>query len=158
MEGINIREINPADAEEIHRIDSICFPPDIAYSLPGFLSLLNHINEPGVSNIKGYIAETGSGTAGFIIARQPEHRRGRPTEIITIDILPEFRKKGYGEKLLRFMENHLLNNRCRYIYLEVAENNDPALKLYKKLGYKIAEKINAYYPGNIAAFLMIKRF
>ena len=158
MKRIDLREITPADAEEIHRIDSICFSPEIAYSLKDFLNLLEYINQPGTRGIKGYIAEidsqTDSQTAGFIIARQT----GRSAEIVTIDILPQFRKKGYGEKLLEYMENYLFKNKCRYIYLEVAENNKPAVMLYKKLGYTIADKIDAYYPGNISAFLMIKRF
>ena len=156
MEKVNVRKLTPADAEEIHRIDSICFPPEIAYSLSDFLNLLKHVNKPGIGGIKGYITGVGSKSAGFITARQTKHRRGRPAEIVTIDILPDFRRRGLGEQLLKLIENNLFNNMCRYIYLEVAENNKPAIKLYTKLGYKIAEKINAYYPGNIAAFLMIK--
>ncbi|NOY09654.1 MAG: GNAT family N-acetyltransferase [Spirochaetes bacterium] len=153
MIKINLRKIIRDNAEEIHRIDSICFPAGIAYSFTEFTYLLKHINQAHTKGIKGFIIEVNSKTSGFIIARQNKER----SEIITIDILPEFREKGYGEKLLNFMEQFLIKNMVKYIFLEVAVNNEPAVNLYTKLGYKILKKIDAYYPGNIPAFVMRKK-
>ena len=153
MIKINLRKIIKGNAEEIHHIDSICFPAGIAYSFTEFMYLLKHINQTRTKGIKGFIIEVNSKTSGFIIARQNKER----SEIITIDILPEFREKGYGEKLLNFMEQFLIKNMVKYIFLEVAVNNEPAINLYTKLGYKILKKIDAYYPGNISAFVMRKK-
>jgi len=153
MTKINLRKIIRDDTEEIHRIDSICFPADIAYTFTEFLYLLRHINQPCTRGIKGFIIEVNSKTSGFIIARQNK----KHSEIITVDILPEFRHKGYGEKLLNFMEQFLTKNMVKYIFLEVAVNNEPAINLYRKLGYQILKEIDAYYPGNISAFVMKKK-
>ena len=48
-------------------------------------------------------------------------------------VLPEYRSRGYGEKLLSIA---LINNKTETMSLTVDVDNIPAINLYEKLGYK----------------------
>jgi ribosomal-protein-alanine N-acetyltransferase len=72
-------------------------------------------------------------------------------EILTFCVLPEWRKQQIGQKLLQ----HFLTS-CRHqihnIFLEVAENNQSAINLYVKCGFKqIGMRKNYYYSSSNAS-------
>ena len=91
--------------------------------------------------------------AGFAIA-QPYKKHGR---ILTLDILPEARRSGLGSRLLSECEARLRQRSCTEIYLETAVNNEPALKLYHKMGYRILRTLPGYYHATgLDAFLLGK--
>ena len=70
-------------------------------------------------------------------------------EYIIVDEI--YRKCGIGTKLLKKIEEKNINN----ITLEVRESNIPAIKFYKKNGFKI-EAIRKNYYGNENCYLMLK--
>ncbi len=47
---------------------------------------------------------------------------------------PKYRKKGWGSKLFKQMERHILETNARAITLEVQSCNDPAISFYEKMG------------------------
>lgn len=65
---------------------------------------------------------------------------------VGLDILPEFRGKGYGVKsykmLLEFLFQHYNMN---MVYLQVADFNPNAKKLYKKVGFKETGKLPEFF-------------
>ncbi len=65
-------------------------------------------------------------------------------EMIVVDI--NSRSRGIGTKLLKYFEDNYLQKND-VIYLEVAVNNEKALKLYKKFGYEIINIRKKYYQG-----------
>jgi len=67
-------------------------------------------------------------------------------EIIDIGTAPGARKKGSAEKLLLNLFNTLKNKNISKIFLEVAEDNIPAISLYKKCGFEEYNRRKAYYP------------
>ena len=74
----------------------------------------------------------------------------------TIDIVNVFvkegeRRKGIGEKLLEFLISE--NKDKKNITLEVNSQNEPAINLYKKLGFKQVGTRKEYYKG-IDGYLM----
>lgn len=92
--------------------------------------------------------------AGFAVA-QPYRKTGR---ILTLDVIADARRYGLGSKLMRECEKRLLRRGCTEIYLETAVDNEPALKLYHKLGYEILRTLPAYYHAHsLDALLMRKR-
>ena len=72
-------------------------------------------------------------------------------EIKTICILPEARRKGAAEKLLREV---IAKANAQNFFLEVEETNSPALSLYKKLGFTEFGRRNDYYGTGRHALLM----
>jgi RimJ/RimL family protein N-acetyltransferase len=55
--------------------------------------------------------------------------------IAHVTTLAEFRRKGYGEKVVAALSNSL-NNKIKYIGLNVKADNTNAINCYKKLGFK----------------------
>ena len=77
-------------------------------------------------------------------------------EIITIGVNPEQRKSGIAEAMLVIAETEIKKSGANKIFLEVAENNTPARKLYEKHKYKQIGTRPKYYNG-IDAILMEKK-
>ncbi|SRR5574344_2168951 len=73
-------------------------------------------------------------------------------EIITIGVHPDFRGTGIADALLQLMEKEQASKK---IFLEVAENNISARKLYERNGYKQIAIRRGYYNG-IDAIIMQK--
>lgn len=69
-------------------------------------------------------------------------------EIEYIGVLEKFRNKGIGSKLMEYLDN-------KNISLEVDVNNEYAIKLYEKHGFKKVSIRKNYYNGN-DAYLMVK--
>ncbi len=79
--------------------------------------------------------------------------------IVSIGILPEYRRMGIGMSLMkRAMESLKNHYSCRSVYLEVRVSNMPAIKFYKKLGFKISRVLHGYYKDGEDAYVMEKSF
>ena len=76
-------------------------------------------------------------------------------EIITIGVHPDARKSGIASAMLAIIENDIKKRGGKKIFLEVAETNEPARKLYEANGYKKIGIRPKYYDG-IDAILMEK--
>jgi ribosomal-protein-alanine N-acetyltransferase len=80
-------------------------------------------------------------------------------EIITIGVHPARRGEGIADALLRLVEKEVRGRRPeikdRKIFLEVAENNAAALKLYERNGYRRIAIRPKYYDG-VDAVVMSK--
>lgn len=72
-------------------------------------------------------------------------------EIKTICVLPEFRRQGIAEKLIKQLIQAQQQNT---IFLEVEESNTPAISLYKKIGFNIFSTRKDYYGTGRNALLM----
>ena len=59
-------------------------------------------------------------------------KRGRITELIVSN---NYRKKGYGKKLLNYMEQYLNDNGCEDILLGVFGYNENAIQFYEQNDY-----------------------
>ena len=111
--------------------------------------------KPRASSSQFAAVETGAETiVGFVVAQ----RRRNVGRILTLDILPKARRFGLGSLLVEKCEQRLRLAGCDEIYLETAVNNEPALELYHKLGYKILQTVPEYYSSHaLDAFRMGKR-
>ncbi len=74
-----------------------------------------------------------------------------------ISTLKEFRRKGYANFLLKTSEEYLKELNFKKIELTVAPENEMAIKLYNKHGYKKEKFLKDEYGENIDRFVMGKR-
>ena len=65
--------------------------------------------------------------------------------ITNIAITEKFRRKGYGRKLLKFIEKIAATHKIKKISLEVRRSNCIAQDMYKKYGYKVIRVLKNYY-------------
>ena len=71
-------------------------------------------------------------------------------EILTICVLPEKRRQHIAQKLLDDLFKYAQKQKVRQIFLEVAEDNFPAQKLYFQSGFiQTGMRENYYTKGNL---------
>ncbi|MEM3563423.1 MAG: ribosomal protein S18-alanine N-acetyltransferase [Candidatus Jordarchaeaceae archaeon] len=91
---------------------------------------------------------------GFIAGiLQASHKGGR---IYTIDVKPEFRRRGIASKLLQTLESEFKNRGIAFSILEVEVTNTAALGLYQKFGYRPVRTLKNYYGKNRNGLQMVK--
>lgn len=133
---IQIRPMTKEDCKEVTRIDQVCFSD--AWSLSMFEDLfrypVNHYFVAELEQKNPFIV----GFAGILTSIDT-------ADVMNIGVLPEYRKQGVGELLLKKLEKMAKFSNCEQILLEVRESNIPAIHLYQKNGYaKIAVRKNYY--------------
>lgn len=102
-----------------------------------------------------YGAFNGGALIGFILMSTITDQ----TDIITIAVLPERRGHGIGRQLVTAAEKEAAVQGAELIFLEVAEDNDAAITLYKGAGYRPIGKRKNYYrraSGRVTALTMRK--
>ena len=83
--------------------------------------------------------------AGFVIGLVDDYGEMKLGHIVTIDVVPKYRRKGIATKLLQKVEKEFQNSGIETSYLEVRDDNVAARKLYQKLGYREVEVLKDYY-------------
>ncbi len=148
-----LRKYQPADFERLLKIDQTCFTTGIAYSE---VEMLYFLSMPLAITLVG---ARGANIEGFIIANRLRSRRSPRSvgKIITIDVAPEAQHGGLGSLLISGAEAELQQAGCDYVSLEVAVDNEPALKFYKKHAYSVLKVLPRYYLDSIDGLLMGKK-
>lgn len=68
---------------------------------------------------------------------------------IIVDV--EYRRRGIGSELLKYLDKIMIEKKVEKIFLEVRSSNLPAINLYKKNGYiQIHERLRYYSDGEDA--------
>jgi len=159
-----IRDYRAADFDRLWQIDQSCFPAGVAYTqmeLMGFIARRKAVTLVAEEQPANTAPEkTGDGSrarsriVGFVVALA---LRGRVGHVVTLDIVPEARRFGLASRLMEECEQRLRAAGCLQVYLETAVNNEPALRLYHKLGYEIVRTLPEYYSSqSLDAFQMLK--
>jgi ribosomal-protein-alanine N-acetyltransferase len=77
--------------------------------------------------------------------------------IVSVAVLPEHQRKGIGKALVEKALEGMLDYGAGETYLEVRISNEPAIDLYKKLGFNIIRRIVGYYRDGEDAYVMAKK-
>ena len=86
------------------------------------------------------------------------YRQAAPSaRLYSIVVSPKARGKGIGSKLLAHCEKAATFRRCAALRLEVREDNDAAISLYRKGGYDLIGKVDDYYEDGGTALKMQKQ-
>lgn len=110
------------------------------------------------------VAELDGKVVGYIMCRvefdnlytQPE-RVGKKGHIVSLAVIKEARKRGIGTTLMKKAMDAMKNfYGAEEYYLEVRVSNEPAIRLYKKLGFKVVKILKGYYLDGEDAYLMAR--
>jgi ribosomal protein S18 acetylase RimI-like enzyme len=150
---LKVRQYQPEDFPRLLEIDQSCFIEGIAYSLE---EMRYFLGMPTAIVLVGLQDEE---IMGFVIADRFRARRASRSvgKIITIDVSPQAQHSGIGTLLMSSAEAELKKEGCDYVSLEVAVDNEPALRFYKKHGYSVLKTLPRYYLDSIDGLLMGKR-
>ena len=150
----SLRQFNTNDLESVIEVNRTCLPENYA----SFFFIDTYQNCPSAFRV----AEVGTRITGYIMCRI-EHgfsdfkrlRFVRKGHIISVAVLPEFRRGGIASELVKQALNALREMRADECYLEVRETNDTAIKLYEKLGFSLTRKVPHYYADGAEALVMV---
>jgi len=137
--------LQPEDVPELGRLHRACFPLDQVWSPQSFAELLAD------AGLMGWRVEVGRRSVGFILGRIIVDE----VELLTLAVLADYRRQGLAGQLIgQFVAASRARGAVK-IFLEVAENNDPALKLYAKTGFRPISRRWNYYPGGLSAHVLL---
>lgn len=102
---------------------------------------------------KSFCEELSNGTARFFVIKNNNQVCGYVGSnnisgeiyITNIAVFEQYRKKGYGERLLRRLITQGYFENAQFITLEVRESNEKARRLYEKTGFKQVGVRNNFY-------------
>ncbi|MCF6304111.1 MAG: ribosomal protein S18-alanine N-acetyltransferase [Rhodobacteraceae bacterium] len=130
-------------ADQMAHIHALCFTTPRPWSAAEFSEMLA---SPSVFML--HIAD------GFALGRLA----GPEAELLTIAIHPDAQGKGKGCELLQKFIESIRQNNVSDLFLEVAETNFTAIKLYESAGFATTGRRAAYYKApsgpKIAAITM----
>lgn len=96
-------------------------------------------------------------TLGLVLYKRPRIGQRRPVafilvrraadegEILTLAVDPAQRARGYGRRLVEEALRRLWQLGIEAVFLEVDEDNIPAVKLYQGLGFAVVGRRKGYY-------------
>ncbi|MGD2247324.1 MAG: ribosomal protein S18-alanine N-acetyltransferase [Candidatus Methanofastidiosia archaeon] len=99
------------------------------------------------------VADQGGTILGYI-AGIPSWREGH---IISLAVLPTWRRKGLARKLVEELCAIMKEQQKKRVKLEVRVSNTAAIKLYESLHFEKQKIVKNYYENNEDAVLMKKR-
>jgi ribosomal-protein-alanine N-acetyltransferase len=128
-----IRELKEDDIEEILDIEKRSFIS------PWTKRLFEETLSSPIST--NFVLKKGNTILGYIIM----YSVGNEVHILNIAVHPDYRKKGYGSKLVTHVLTHFRGSDVVEFFLEVREGNSRAINLYKKYGFEVIGKRKKYY-------------
>lgn len=133
----SLRPYRTGDFAEIVALDGLCFEPDIAYPP---MEMRFFLSRP---RTLAMVAESIQQIVGFEIV----HMQGNDGHVITIDVRPDFRKRGVASGLFTECEVQLRAAGVKRCKLEVSVENLAALAFYEKHGFRVVRRLPRYYLG-----------
>lgn len=143
--AVTLRPATAPDGEALEAIERQCFPDPswVASDFFKFDCVLAEVEPEGKKAIAGFLVsrETFAGTSDT-----PPER-----EILNIAVGVEFRRLGIGSMLLEHEAA-----RGTTVFLEVREKNQPALYLYRKIGFTEVSRRLEYYDSPVESAIVMR--
>lgn len=95
-------------------------------------------------------AASGRRNVGFIVSR----RAADEAEILSVAVARAWQGRGLARRLLDLHLRRLAGLRLRAVFLEVDEDNTPALRLYARAGFQEVGRRPGYYSGGKSALVL----
>ena len=105
------------------------------------------VTEINASNSNVIVTVKGQEVIGFAVMKYLDVE-GR---LNLFAVHPNYRRKGVGTRMIRWLEKTALVNGSGVVYLETRLRNREAREFYKSLGYKVVQLVPGYYKGRESA-------
>lgn len=150
VDGLVMRPMTVDDVAAVAAIDRQSFP--LPWSENSFRSDLT--NNPAAHLFVAEQAVNGgrriAGYVGFWLIVDEAH-------VSTLAVAPALRGRGVGERILREAMRQAARLGAEMMTLEVRVSNDPAQRLYEKLGFRVVGRRPRYYTDNFEDAILMTR-
>jgi ribosomal-protein-alanine N-acetyltransferase len=149
-DGVVLRMMTVDDVAAVAAIDRASFP--LPWSENSFRSDLTtnpaaHLLVAEQALVAGRRI---AGYAGYWLVVDEAH-------LSTLAVEPDLRRRGLGEKILREAMRHAARLGAEMMTLEVRMSNEPARRLYAKLGFRVVGRRPHYYKDNLEDAILMTR-
>lgn len=131
---LDLRRAELTDAEGLAALHGLCFPEE-PWDAAAFHSLL------AMPGALGAVLEADGELRGLILLRCAAEE----AEVITLAVAPGARRQGLGQRLLERALTQAAADGAQRAFLEVAEDNLAARRLYAEAGFLVCGRRKAYY-------------
>jgi [ribosomal protein S18]-alanine N-acetyltransferase len=132
---ISLLWASPDRAADVARIHAVLFDPPWDHA--AILKLLEHPAAAALVATAGMKREP----AGFILAQIAADE----AEILSVGVAPQWQRLGLGRRLVEGLIRAAHRAEVRRLFLEVAADNDAALRLYRSLDFRPVGVRPKYY-------------
>ncbi len=141
---VRVQEVGITYAPVLANIHTQCFSAGAQWDAAAITALLS---SPGVH---AGIVMVENQPAGFIMLRTVVDE----AEILTVCVLPDYRKRGLAQSLLAWCVQVGQLNGVQTLFLEVSVNNQAARTLYEKQGFEKLGLRKKYYEDGSDALVL----
>ena len=152
----NLRKFVPNDLQAVMQTNRVCLPEN--YTDFFFIDLHQRFPETFI------VAEDDGKLLGYIMCRIEMGLSSmglgglvRKGHVVSIAVMPQVRRRGIAQAVINKSLEGMQYYRAKQAFLEVRVTNEPAIALYKKLGFEISKTINGYYSDGEDAYVMTKK-
>ncbi len=139
--------MNASHIQAVAELEALCFADP--WSLNSVASELNNPLSLWV------VAMDGDRLAGYVGSQSVMGW----ADMMNLAVAPQYRRCGVGEELVSQLIGHLQENQVTCLTLEVRVSNDPAVRLYQKLGFaQVGRRPNYYHNPREDALILRKEF
>lgn len=138
---MRLRDYSSSDLGAIFALDVVCFAPPFRFSeraMRQFAEARNALTVIAEDDIAGQIA-------GFCIAHAEKVRNGLAAYIVTLDVAPEYRRRGLAREMVQTIEHRAVQAGCDAIELHVSVENEGAIAFYEREGYERSHIVKGFY-------------
>jgi ribosomal protein S18 acetylase RimI-like enzyme len=142
VDSVHIRKAVTADLDDLVRLEEACFDSD-RLSRRSFRKLL------GSHTADCAVALLGNRVVGYALLL---FRAGTGlARLYSIAVAPDLRGTGVGQALFGWAEQIAFERDRVLLRLEVRDDNEPAIRLYERLGYRRIGRYLSYYQDKTDA-------
>ncbi|MEM3403178.1 MAG: ribosomal protein S18-alanine N-acetyltransferase [Nitrososphaeria archaeon] len=151
--GYTLRKAREEDIDGVINVNSVALPEHYTHS---FYTSIFSTNPDTflVIEYNGRVVAYHMGRIEYGFSFKTKPQIVKKGHIISIAVLEEHRRKGLATALLQRAIEEFKKHGCETSFLEVRVSNDPAISMYKKLGYHVAQRIRGYYNDGEDAYVM----
>ena len=141
---VSVREISALDAVWVAESEKLCFTDGWSAEMAGATTAR--------ADFCGAILEVDGERAGYVLGLSLFEN----AEVLRVAILPAWRRKGLGARLLQAWFQMIKDKGAENVFLEVRRSNLAALALYEGCGFVKFHERAHYYPDGEDALEMKK--
>ena len=145
-----LRAYRAGDLDAMYALDVVCFEKPFRFTR----SAMRRFAE--AKNARVAIAIESDALAGFVILHIEEAEKGRIGYIVTLDVVPELRRRGIAEALISEAERHAHVEGCAALALHVFTGNESAIRFYADTGFVRSYRAEGFYGASVDAWVYHK--
>ncbi|MFH0793283.1 MAG: GNAT family N-acetyltransferase [bacterium] len=131
------------ELKTLRELELVCYPRQEAYTIEMLRDFLAY---PTALIVRQFAAD------GRLVGFQMSNVEAE--ELITVDVHPDFRRRGLGRKILQTTLSEFRNRGATRAFCEIRTDNEASLRLHWELGFVTLGRIPRYYPSGADAFML----